>query len=121
MRALDKWMVQFGKALAGLLLASTAWSAPHAAYGLGQEAIADYRYGEALAHFRQAAEHGDRDAQRILGLMLLYGESLYGQEVLRDPLQARRWLGDAARNGCEVSEFLLRTWRQAEHVRPSGQ
>lgn len=77
-------------------------------YALGLEAAADHRYREALTHFRQAAEQGHGDAQRTVGLMLLYGERLYGEEIRRDRAQARRWLELAADDGCEVASFMLK-------------
>jgi TPR repeat protein len=95
--------------VAGLLLLAGKPAAAMAAtpYGSGVEAAAEHRYAEALASFRQAAELGDRNAMRTLGLMLLYGESLYGPEVARQPVEARRWLQLAAARGCEVSAFMV--------------
>jgi TPR repeat protein len=98
---------------AALLLAMpAAMSASPSAYELGLEAAASYRYAAALAHFQAAAEQGDRSARRTLGLMLLYGEPLYGQEVASNREQARRWLQAAAADGCEVSAFMVRTLTQ---------
>ena len=76
-------------------------------YELGLEAAANYRYAETLAHFLAAAERGDRNARRAVGLMLLYGDLLYGQEVPRDREQGRRWLRLAADDGCEVSASMI--------------
>ena len=90
------------------LLAAPVVHAAGPVYELGVEAAANYRYAEALMHFKQAAEQGDRDARRTLGLMLLYGGQLYGKEVERNPEQAKRWLRAAANDGCEVSTFMLK-------------
>lgn len=78
------------------------------AFERAQEAIADHRYAEARSQLQLAAEQGDRDAQRSLGLMLLYGEALYGPQVRADRAQARRWLQTASERGCEVSSFILK-------------
>ena len=75
---------------------------------LGQGAASDYRYAEALAGVQEAARQGSREAQKISGLMLLYGERLYGEEVRADREQAIKWLTAAAAGGCEVSAHLLR-------------
>jgi TPR repeat protein len=85
------------------------------AYEQGLEAVANYRYAAALMHFQVAAEQGDRSARRNLGLMQLYGELLYGNEVPRNQEQARRWLEAAAADGCEVSAFMVKTLAQHAH------
>ena len=77
-------------------------------YEQGLEAVGDYRYSVALMNFTAAAERGDRDAQRSLGLMLLYGERLYGSDVHLDRQRGERWLRAAAAQGCEVSSFMLK-------------
>lgn len=97
----------------GLLLAGpAAQSASRSSYELGLEAADNYRYSEALMHFQRAAEQGERGARRNLGLMLLYGDRLYGKEVGRDQEQGKRWLQLAATDGCEVSTFMLKVMAQ---------
>lgn len=99
--------------VAALLLAvPAAMSASRSPYELGLEAVRDYRYSEALMHFQAAAEQGERGARRNLGLMLLYGDQLYGKEVPRNQAQAKRWLQAAASDGCEVSAFMLKVMAQ---------
>jgi len=93
---------------AALLFPTTAIMANSSDYDLGQQASESYQYSVALMHFAAAAEHGDKDAQRNLGLMLLYGERLYGAEVHADQPQALRWLKLAASQGDEVSALMLR-------------
>ena len=93
---------------AALLFCASAAMAVNPSYELGLEASSKYRYSEALMHFTRAAEQGDGSAQRSLGLMLLYGDRLYGAEVPRNHEQARRWLQAAAGQGCEVSSFMLK-------------
>ena len=93
---------------AALLFSATAAMAVNPSYELGLEASSSYRYSETLKHFTRAAEQGDRDAQRSLGLMLLYGERLYGRDVPRNHEQAKRWLQAAAGQGCAVSSFMLK-------------
>lgn len=92
---------------AALLFATATAIAASPSYEHGLEATRNHRYSEALMHFTIAAEQGDRDAQRNLGLMLLYGERLYGRDVSRNREQAKRWLQAAAAQGCEVSSFML--------------
>ncbi len=72
-----------------------------------QEAIQDYRYDQALAHYREAAQLGNRFAQRTLAMMLLKGEALYGKEVAADRTEAIKWFTAAAEKGCGVSKFML--------------
>lgn len=95
-----------------LLAVPVAMSASRSSYELGLEAVQDYRYSEALMHFQTAAEQGERGARRNLGLMLLYGDQLYGKEVPRNQAQAKRWLQAAASEGCEVSAFMLKVMAQ---------
>lgn len=97
-----------GCTAATLFLPISASLAADGAYERGVEAAENYRYSDALMHFQVAAERGDRSAQRNLGLMLLYGERLYGNDVRRDHEQAKRWLRIASDNKDEVSSFLLR-------------
>lgn len=100
--------------LAALLLLAVpaAQAVSPSSYEQGLEAVTNYRYSEALMHFQAAAEQGNRDAERNLGLMLLFGDRLYGGDVVRNQGQARRWLQAAARDGCEVSSFMLRVMSQ---------
>ena len=95
-----------------LLLATSVAFAVNPSYERGVEANEDYRYSEALMHFMFAAEQGDPNAQRNLGLMLLYGERLYSRNVPRNHEQAKRWLLAASRQGCEVSSFMLKVMAQ---------
>jgi len=90
-----------------LLFANASASAASPSYEQGLEAAREYRYSLALTHFTVAAEQGDPDAQRTLGLMLLHGERLYGREVQRDEQRAKRWLRAAAAQGCAVSFHVL--------------
>jgi len=71
------------------------------------DAASEHRYSDALAHYRIAAQFGNVDAQRNAGLMVLYGESLYGTEIHANRTEALQWLGLAAKNGCEVSTYVL--------------
>lgn len=99
--------------LAASCLALLATARPTAAAGpereleAAAEAAADFKYGEALALYRAAAELGDVRAQRTIGLMLLKGESLYGPEVKADRAEAIKWLSRAAAGGCDVSRYVL--------------
>ena len=94
--------------------APAAW-AGSAAFERGLDALNDYRYTVALMHFKQAAEQGDPEAQRNLGLMLFYGSKLYGPDVQSNHEQARNWFELAARQGCEVSSMMLKLMAQQPH------
>lgn len=72
-----------------------------------QEMFAEHRFSAGLVHLQKAAESGDRDARRTLGLMLLYGKSLYSTEVPTDRAQGLKWLRLAAIDGCETSRYML--------------
>lgn len=96
-------------ALAFLAVAPAALAAdPEATYESGVRAAEEFRYAEALHHFTQAAAQGHRHARRTAGLMLLYGEKLYGQEIRQDRLRAMKLLGQAAGQGCELSTLVLK-------------
>ncbi len=71
------------------------------------EMFAEHRYAAGLVPLQKAAEMGDRDARRTLGLMLLYGQSLYNTEVPTNREQGLRWLRMAAGDGCEISQYML--------------
>lgn len=88
-------------------------SAPH-------ELIDVSHYAEAFAHYRAAAEKGDRNAQRTTGLMLLYGERLYGSQVRQDVDEAKKWLSRAAANGCETSAYMLRRLASLQRTRDNA-
>ena len=94
-----------------ILLAGLApWTFAAAAdtdYEAGLQAVQEFRYDQALAHFDAAAAHGNRDAMRTAGLMLLYGQDLYGEEVPKDWIKAVHLLSAAAHKGCRVSAGVL--------------
>lgn len=77
------------------------------AYVEGVAAQADYRYAQALEKFLVAANEGNQHAQRKAGLMLLYGERVYGVEVKQNRPLAIQLLKQAASSGCEVSQHML--------------
>ena len=72
-----------------------------------QEMFIGHRYAAGLVHLRKAAETGDRDARRTLGLMLLYGDALYDVEVPANREDGLRWLRLAAADGSETSMHVL--------------
>ncbi len=77
------------------------------AMGLASDAIENHRYDHALAHFRTAAEKGNVVAQRIAGMMLVYGESIYGAAVARNSTEGIHLLRQAAGQGCKISHFVV--------------
>ena len=91
------------------MLALAAGTSCYAADDLAsaQEMFDQYRYGEGLAALQRAAQSGNRQARLSLGMMLLYGESLYGAEVQRQSQAGVEWLRLAAADGCEVSGHVL--------------
>lgn len=100
-----------------LLLAGLAplTFAADADYEAGLRAAQEFHYAQALDHFDQAAARGDREALRTAGLMLFYGEDLYGQEVHKDWIKAVHLLSEAARQGCRVSASVLRRIGVRDH------
>jgi TPR repeat protein len=83
-------------------------------YAAGLDAATEQDYARALGYFQQAAALGHRDAQRTSGMMLMYGEALYGAAVPTRKTEATAWLKAAAGAGCEVSAFLLSRPRNGE-------
>jgi len=101
---------RFNRALCmgiGLLLIGATSSHADGNLFAAQEMFTGHRYAAGLVHLRKAAETGDRDARRTLGLMLLYGEALYGVEVPTNREDGLRWLRLAAADGCETSMHVL--------------
>jgi len=72
-------------------------------------AFEDLQYFRALAQLRIAADKGNSRAQCISGLMLLYGEKLYGAEIRTDRAGAVRYLEKAAAQGEETAKFILKS------------
>jgi TPR repeat protein len=94
----------------------TAWLVPVA--GLAQsnvpgtyaEGLALYehgRYVDAISALAIAGEDGDARAQRLLGMMYLYGERLHGSAVERNPGLALSWLYRASAQGDEVATWTV--------------
>ncbi len=92
---------------ASLFLAFTTSSHAEDKLASAMEMFAEHRYAAGLVPLQKAAEMGDRDARRTLGLMLLYGQSLYNTEVPTNREQGLRWLRMAAGDGCEISKYML--------------
>ena len=69
-------------------------------------AIESCDYPRALQPLRVAAAEGDRDAQRLLGFMLLHGAQLYrGVDV--DRPEAIAWLRKASAQGDEQAAWVI--------------
>jgi TPR repeat protein len=108
------------KRLACLLFAASlvpatglAQSGAPDSYAEGMVLYEDGRYVDAMAALALAAEEGDVRAQRLLGLMYLYGERLYGSAVARDRGMALSWLYRASAQGDRIATFAL-TWIAAQ-------
>ena len=67
---------------------------------------------KAIRYTRAAAESGDVDAQRTLGLLYMEGYGSLG----RDFVEANRRLNDAARNGDEEAAELLKELEQKREI-----
>ncbi len=67
----------------------------------------EYDYAGAFTQYCKSADRGERNAQRTCGLMALYGEALYGDQVHRNLPLAKKYLGMAAAQGSAVSKYML--------------
>ena len=85
-----------------------AQAAVNQAYEAGLSASEDRNDAKAFLNFHTAAQAGDRNAQRTVALMFLYGERLYGVGIHRDREMAKHWFKKAADGGCEISAFMLK-------------
>jgi TPR repeat protein len=94
--------------LLGSLTSLAGAAGGDAEYEAGLREAQELRYARALDHFNMAAAQGHRDALRTAGLMLLYGQDLYGEEVQKDWITAVHLLAEAAAQGCAVSARVLR-------------
>lgn len=76
----------------------------------GVAALEACDFPRAVAPLRIAALRGDARAQRVLGLMLLWGPTLY-PGVQADPAEALMWLQHASDLGDEQAQRLVkRMW-----------
>jgi len=91
-----------------LLYATSAWSTESAAWQDAEDAYARDHYAVALDGFQRLAAQGDARAAERAGLMLLYGERLYGTQVPRDTHRAGRLLVQASKGGREAAQHLLK-------------
>lgn len=82
------------------------------------EAYQRSHFAESVRLLRPAAQGGNLRAQEMLGFMHLYGATLYGTQVPRDPEQARYWLERAAAAGSSVAARGLQ-WVKAQAARTS--
>jgi len=74
---------------------------------LATDALENFRYDLALAHYRKAAELGNVDAQRTAGMMLLYDDATRGVDVPGNREEGIRLLQQAASQGCRISIAVL--------------
>ncbi|KVD88134.1 hypothetical protein WS62_17655 [Burkholderia sp. ABCPW 14] len=97
-------------------LKERAKTEPKAAYDLGLryfrgDGVRQDSY-QALAWMRKAAEHGNLQAQKALGVFYLFGL----EEMGSDPREADRWLSIAASRGDKESQKLLEQARAAKQA-----
>ena len=90
-----------------LPVAGFAQSTVPGSYAQGLALYEDQRYVDAISALCIAAEDGDVRAQRLLGMMYLYGEKLYGSAVPRDYGMALSWLYRASAQGDDVAIWTL--------------
>ncbi len=76
-------------------------------YQLALEAQAGRDYRTMLVRLRQAATEGHPEAQEMLGMVLLTGQTLYGSAVKADRCEARTWMLRAAEKGSETARVQL--------------
>lgn len=76
-------------------------------YQLALEAQAARDYRTMLVQLRQAAVEGHPEAQEMLGMVLLTGQTLYGAAVKADRCEARDWMRRAAVQGSETAKVQL--------------
>lgn len=74
-------------------------------FELALEAQSHRDYVQMLDHLQIAAQGGHREAQELLGVVLLQGPLLFGPGVARDACAARIWLARAAQQGSEVGRL----------------
>ncbi len=112
------WSLRWRIFLSGVLLLAAALAAakPFDAntdlqaeqrFQLALEAQADRDYGTMLDQLRQAASEGHAEAQEMLGMVLLTGQTLYGPAVKADRCEARTWMLRAAEQGSETAKVQL--------------
>ena len=65
------------------------------------------RFGKALEIYEQIAATGDARAAELAGHMHALGETLYGDQVKRNPVRAAQLLSQAASAGRPVAMHLL--------------
>lgn len=66
------------------------------------QVLAQHRYAGLFAELRRMSEAGERNALRMLGLMLFHGA-----DARMDRKEGLRWLRLAAADGCEISKRFL--------------
>jgi TPR repeat protein len=103
-----KQLLAIATVAAALLVPATARPDEASADALARaEAACDaHDWPEALAWFEVAAESGDRGAQKIAGLMHLYGERMYAG-VERNLGRAKAWLYRAETQGSTDAQDML--------------
>lgn len=76
-----------------------AMAFPDQIYQLALEARTERDYPKMLALLRVAATRGDRDAQELLGGILLAGSTVYGPKVKTNFCEAAYWIAKARERG----------------------
>jgi TPR repeat protein len=72
-----------------------------------QQAYYQGQYRRSLQMFERLAASHNAEAAEAAGFMLLHGEQLYGQQVLRNLPRAKAYLVQAARSGRAGAGFIL--------------
>src|SRR5262245_46115727 len=78
-------------------------------YALAIEAQVAGDYAAMMSLLAKSAEAGHVQAQELLGVSLLLGDTLYGGAVQRDPCRARFWLRRASARGSTLGTTLNET------------
>jgi len=96
-----------GKSLLAFVFSAIAWSV-WADYSVGQRALRRGDLQAAYEGFKEAAEAGDAEAAKRLGLMLGRGIEIHGgQKLAARPEEAAKWHRVAADLGDPVSADIL--------------
>ncbi|WP_422096197.1 sel1 repeat family protein [Variovorax sp.] len=92
---------------------------PEQRFQLALEAQSARDYRSMMSLLREAGASGHREAQEMLGVVLLAGPLLYGNGVPADRCEARHWAREAARQGSEVGQHQLHLLNRARNA-PMG-
>lgn len=89
--------------LFGSISTARAQATPEQKYQFARESELVGEFPAMAEFLRQSAEAGFMPAQELLGIVLLVGDSLYGDDVPRNPCSAMTYFGRAAAQGSAIA------------------